>query len=880
MKRKFLSILLAALMVLALVPSFGGAETVRPLTESEREEKLVKLSEFTDKVAAITTVYDKDIDAKKDGGEFALCRIIVKASGKLSDETAIAEASGYNDWHVFQYATPEEAQAALKRFNNTEGVEWAEPDGIMTVCATPGSSSFRSWGFGASHINMYEYNEWLYAEYGSSLDNLPEIIVAVVDTGADETHSFLSGRLVSGWNFVNNTDNPHDGHSHGTHVSGTIVDGTFSNVKIMPIKVLSDSGSGSTLNVGLGMEYGALHGAVVENMSLGGTCDGGEEHHFMAEIVDAAFDNGTTIVVAAGNESQDAANCCPANIQRLCTVASIGQSHSLSSFSNYGAVVDVCAPGEGISSSVPGGGYENMDGTSMASPHVAAVAAQIKSAHPEMSADEVVSAVKGAAQNINLSNAGTGMAHLNAGIFSLDPAVNAEGSFCHFVSTGSYAWTVDGSSAVSGNAGVNNSTSAMKTELTLGLDQTVTFDYRISSEQGHDRLRVKANGTTIFETDGEHDWTTETVTVPGTGSVSLTFEYSKDSSGASGSDKAWIRNFRVGSSISSAANITGGTVQFQTAGEYPWVVNEEEHAAMSGNAGVDNSESTMTAVVTVKKGMTISFKYKVDAAAGDTFTFLCDNKTVFTSGATEDYETYEYTAPSTGSHVLAFKFQKNASGSAGSDCALVKSFFYYHTFESAVNGGDVSLPFENEAEYPWYPINDYVCSSNWGQASTSSYFTLDLPMHAGETLSFRYRTSSVSSFLGNDNFHFYVDGVQKVEIAGETNWTTYTFTATSDKTYSFKWSFDKSGWDLSSWYGVDDAAYVDDVIYSGIYGEPDGDVNNDGTVDALDALLIMRYTMQLIGENDLDLTRGDVNGDGTVDALDALQIMRQSMGLR
>lgn len=870
--KKLLALIVSVIMAAAAVPAFGSAQTTKAMTPAERAEKIRLFDGFADKVAAITTVYDKDIDSKKDAGEFALCRIIVKASGELNDESAVARASGYNDWHVFQYATPEEAEAACKRFSDMNGVEWAEPDEIMYAYATPGSNSFRSWGFGASHINMYEYNQWLYGEYGSNLSNLPTITVAVIDTGADSDHPFLVDRLVPGWNFINNTANPEDGHSHGTHVCGTVVDGTFSNVKIMPIKVLSDSGSGSTLNVGLGMEYGSLHGAQVENMSLGGTCDGGEEHHFMAEIVDAAFDNGTTIIVAAGNESQDAINCCPANIERLCTVASIGTGHNLSYFSNYGAIVDIAAPGEGISSSVPGGGYGSKDGTSMACPHVAAVAAQIKSANPDMSADEVVSVIKGAAVSINSSNAGTGMAHLAANMYGLDPAANAAGQDNHFTSSGSYAWTVDGNSVVSGNAGVNSSTSVLKTELNLGLDQVLTFDYKVSSEQGKDFFRVKANGAVLFETSGEQGWQTKSVTVPGHGSTAITFEYSKDSSGASGSDKAWVRNVKVEGSLSSAANITGGEVPFTSSGSLAWVVDPDDNAAKSGNAGVHDSESVMNAVVTLKKGMIITFKYKVDAASGDNFLFKFDGRTVLTAGATDGYTSFEYSVPSSGEHQLSFVFKKNASGSSGADCAYVKYFASYHTFESAVNGSDDFLPFDNETDYPWYAFYDYVGSSNWGEDNSSSYFTLTLPMQAGETLSFRYRSSSESNY---DYFRFFVDGTQQVQTSGNTNWANYTFTASSTKTYTFKWAFEK---DYSA-DNYDDAAYVDDVVYSGHYAVADGDADGDGSVNSADALLVMRYVMGLVGPDALDLDRCDMNGDGVVDSVDATIIMRMAMGM-
>ena len=878
MKRttRLLSIVLAAIMALALFPVTGGAkQTARPLTESERTAKIAQLNEFAADVAKITSVYNKNIEAKKADGEFALARLIVKSSAKLSDEKAVAHAAGYNDWQVFQYASSDEARAALARFKKMSNVEWAEPDGIVSVCATPGSNSFKSWGFGAGHMNMYEYNEWLYAMYGS-VENMPEVIVAVIDTGADANHPFLAGRLVPGWNFVNNTDNPQDGHSHGTHVSGTVVDGTFANVKIMPIKVLSDSGSGSNLDCSLGIEYAYLHGAKVENMSLGGPCDEGADHHLLSEAIGNAFDNGTSVVVAAGNESLDASTSCPANVERACTVAALQQNHSLSYFSNFGDLVDVAAPGEGINSSVPGGGFESNDGTSMAAPHVAAVAAQIKTANPDMNADEVVSAIKGTAQSINVQNAGTGMAHLAPNLFGLNPAVNASGVHYHFASSGSYAWTADGNSAVSGNTGANNSSSVMKTELTLGLHQSVTFDYKISSEQGHDYLRVKANGTTVFETSGEHGWTSETVSIPFTGSVSLSFEYGKDASGASGSDKAWIRNFRVNKSISSAANISGGTVEFTSTGANPWIVNDAENAAMSGNAGVHNSSSVMNASVTLKKGMIIAFSYKVSAEAGDSFLFKVNGSTVLTSGTTDGFVKYEYTAPASGTLAISFEFKKNASGSSGDDCAMVKAFDFFHSFASAINAGDADLPFNNEAQFPWLPMKDYVTSTNWYEAGTSSFFTLDLPMHAGETLSFRYRTSSVD---GYDYFRFYVDGVKQTELSGETNWRTYTFTATADKTYTFKWSYEKHGLDFSQWVGAEDAAYVDDVEYSGTTAVLPGDTDNSGTVNVADALLAMRFAMGLLDESMLNTQAADMDGNGTITVADAITILRIALGL-
>ncbi len=872
--KRFFAVLLAALLLAALVPASAFAEgrtAGRPLTKSEREAKIAAFETFN---ASLREMEDKFADtdySKKDVNDaYATARIIVKSSKPVEDETALAVVSGYNDWHVFQYADAADAEAACRRFEKMKGVEWAEPDGIMTVCATPGSSNFNSWGYGSSHINAFAYNEWLYSQYGNSIANMPTIVVAVVDTGADLDHPYLVNRLVQGYNVPADNNVPEDGHSHGTHVCGTVVDGTFENVKIMPIKVLGDSGSGTTLDVALGMEYGYLHGADVENMSLGGGCDGGEGHHIMAEVVDLAFDNGTTIVVAAGNESDDAANHCPANIKRLCTVAATTSSGSLAYFSNVGDDVDVAAPGDNIYSSVPGGGFGSKSGTSMASPHVAAVAAQIKTAHPEMNADEVVTAIKGCGAGTPSGNIGTGLVKLSANMFALDGAANADGSHTHFTSTGNYAWTVDGSALVSGNAGANSTTSVLKTELTVGKDQTVTFDYKISSEDG-DKLNVKANGVTLFTANGEHDWQTQTITLPGNGSVKLTFEYSKNSQGAAGQDKAWIRNFRLEGSLTSAANMTGGEIPFTSGGMYPWIANDDEGAAMSGNAGVNSSVSTMTAQVQLKKGMKVVFRYKVSAAEGDILNVKLDGDTVLTSGRTTGYESFEYTVPSTGEHTMSFEFVKDASGSAGDDCAYIKAFYAYHTFESAVNGSDNFLPFDNDTEYAWGAMYDYAVSTNWGEAYSEGYFTLTLDMTAGETLSFRYMANSENNY---DFLRFYVDGVQKIEASGVTSWADYTFTAPTNKTYVFKWSFEKD----SSVDGNADEVYVDEVIYSGSVSVL-GDANSSGSVTIEDALLTLRYVMGLVPGSALTLGNCDIDGGGTIDIDDALAILRMAMGL-
>ena len=873
---KILAAVLVMLMLAAMLPvSASGTRTSAPLTEAQKTAKLSKLMDFNSRLVETASRFPSPQEVRGDD-PYALCRIIVKYHGRLDTRGALASVSGYNDWNVLWYSSPEEARKAAEAFRKTRGVEWAEPDILMSVCASPGSSSFKSWGFGASYVNAFNMNEWLYAKYGSNMSNFPEVIVAVVDTGCDQSHPFLAGRTVQGYDVYDDDFTPTDNHSHGTHVSGTIVDGTLPNVKVMPVKVLGDDGYGSNLSVSLGMEYAYLHGAHVENCSLGGLCDAddGEGHNMMAEVINAAFDNGTTVCVAAGNDSVDAIDFCPANIARACTVSATTSSNGLAYFSNYGEIVDVAAPGDSIYSSVPGGSFEYKSGTSMASPHVAAVAAMIKSVDPDMSADAVVEIIKGSAKSVSFTNAGTGLACVTD-LFKYDLYVNAEGGALHFTSSGNYPWAIENGVAASGNTGVNSSSSSLTCKPVVGELVSVTFDYKVSSESNADYLRLKVNGAQVFETSGERDWQTATVAIDAE-NPTLVWEFSKNASGASGSDRAWIRNVRVSRSLTEAVNLFPGEVPFVSVGNYPWIDDLPAGAAKSGNAGADGTSSVMTTSVTLIKGMKIRFDYKVSSAAGDKLTVKINEQDVLVSGSTDGFIRFSWIAPRSGDYDLKFIYSKNASGSAGSDCAWIRNFCFHHTFVSVINGSEQHLPFDNNnEEFPWIAKHDYAMSSNLQEDSSESFFTLTLDLQAGETLTFQY---SVSSEANYDKFHFFVDGVEKVTESGEIAWREYTFTAASSKTYEFKWSYTKD----SSVDRYEDCAKVKNVLYSGTIPAPtpNGDANSDGVVDGADALLILRWSMGLVDEADIDLVMSDIDGSGVVDATDALIVLRLAIGLR
>jgi len=247
--------------------------------------------------------------------------------------------------------------------------------------------------------------------------------VAVIDTGIDYTHPDLDLNYAGGYDYVNDDDDPMDDNGHGTHVAGIIgaedndigVVGVAPGVSLYAVKVLDNRGSGWISDIIAGIDWAVENEMDVANLSLGGkgTSDA------LETAVQNAASEGVTLVVSAGNESDDAAYYVPAAYDEVITVSAIADFDGLPGglggskrygrgrfktvqaddafayFSNYGQAVDLAAPGVDIYSTYAGGGYETMDGTSMAAPHVAGAAALYIAAHP----GAVPSAVEQGLQN-------------------------------------------------------------------------------------------------------------------------------------------------------------------------------------------------------------------------------------------------------------------------------------------------------------------------------------------------------------------------------------------------------------------------------------------------------------------------------------------------
>ncbi|MGW7364959.1 S8 family peptidase [Streptomyces sp. NPDC054841] len=232
----------------------------------------------------------------------------------------------------------------------------------------------------------------------------------VIDTGVRITHKDFEGRATSGFDAIDNDDSADDGNGHGTHVAGTIAGashGVAKKAKIVAVRVLDDSGSGTTEQVVAGIDWVTKNhqGPSVANMSLGGGADPA-----LDEAVQKAIASGVTFGVAAGNESSDAGQGSPSRVKEAITVASSTKDDKQSDFSNFGSVVDIYAPGSDITSAWNDSdeGTKTISGTSMATPHVVGAAAVYLAAHQDATPEQVAKALTDGATPDKISNPSEG----------------------------------------------------------------------------------------------------------------------------------------------------------------------------------------------------------------------------------------------------------------------------------------------------------------------------------------------------------------------------------------------------------------------------------------------------------------------------------------
>ena len=317
-------------------------------------------------------------------GEWDSGRLIVQAKGKFdpSKYSPSSVIEGPGRLFVLQFASPSKAKSAYRKIVSDGKVIYAEPDSWCFSSGTTVSSGVSTLSYGSKVTGLADYAAKL------SVPSSRKVTVAVVDSGVS-AHSMFGSRLLKGYDFVEMDTDATDKTGHGTHVAGIIVDSTPSlNVRILPVRVLNTNGTGMNSVVGLGVRYAAEKGAKVINLSLSG-----DHSAFVESCIEYAVSKGCVVCVASGNNGRrmKKTNDCPGHLSAkgVITVGSLSKTLSRSTFSNYGAALDIMAPGEGIKSAYLKGNYKTMNGTSMATPYVSAAAAIYRLRYPSDTASGI-----------------------------------------------------------------------------------------------------------------------------------------------------------------------------------------------------------------------------------------------------------------------------------------------------------------------------------------------------------------------------------------------------------------------------------------------------------------------------------------------------------
>jgi thermitase len=377
--------LMAALGLVVMVPLLGHAAPARildrnvlsvPMIQATPEvqpgEILVKFEADVSSLAIETINQDLRVSVIEMIPELGLYRL------RIPEETTITEMIGL--------------------YRRTAGVAYAEPNYIVHALeTTPDDPRFG--------------DQWALSKIGAPaawdiVTGTNDIVIAIIDTGIDYHHPDLDdGRYVGGYDFINEDDDPMDDEGHGTHVTGIAtadtnngegIAGVAWNSRFMAVKVLDAGGSGTDYDVADGLVYAATEGAHVANLSLGGALGS----FTLENAMQYAYDAGVVMACAAGNDYGYGVSY-PAAYDSYCLgVAATTVSDQRAAFSNYGPEVDVGAPGVDIWSTT-GGSYESWGGTSMATPHVAGLAALILAQDPDLSVDQVFAAIRGSADDVN-----------------------------------------------------------------------------------------------------------------------------------------------------------------------------------------------------------------------------------------------------------------------------------------------------------------------------------------------------------------------------------------------------------------------------------------------------------------------------------------------
>jgi hypothetical protein len=410
----------------------------------------------------VTPTAEAPLASQGSSGEVIPGRYIVVFGGGVQDAPGLAQrlvaTHGGTVHFTYQHAIRGFAaslpSAAVAAFQRHPDVELIEEDKIMTIAATQSNAT---WGLDRSdQRDLPLSGTYTYNSTGAG------VRAYVIDTGIRLSHNDFGGRAVSGYDAIDG-GSADDCNGHGTHVAGSVggaAYGIAKGVQLVAIRVLDCNGSGTTSGVIAGVDWVTANHVkpAVANMSLGGGASTSLDN-----AVENSIAAGITYAVAAGNSGANACNYSPARVGEALTVGATTSSDARASYSNYGSCLDLFAPGSSITSAwhTSNTATNTISGTSMASPHVAGVAALYLDVNPGASPASVGNAIVGGATSRRLSSIGSGSPNLL--LYSLldEGGSDAPCSSCeHYTGSlsgsGDYEYEPDGNYYYSGSSGYHN----------------------------------------------------------------------------------------------------------------------------------------------------------------------------------------------------------------------------------------------------------------------------------------------------------------------------------------------------------------------------------------------------------------------------------------
>jgi len=422
-------------------------------------------------------------------------------------------------------------------------IDYIEQDGVVTTSATQNGAT---WGLDrVDQRNLPLNSSYIYDTTASNVH------AYIVDTGVLGTHTEFSGRMGNGYTAITDANGTNDCNGHGTHVAGTVAGTTYGVAKgarVHPVRVLGCNGSGTNSGVIAGMDWVTANHVkpAVANMSLGGGASTATD-----DAIQRMHAAGVTVVVAAGNDNANACNYSPARAPNAITVGSTTNTDARSSFSNFGTCLDIWGPGSNITSAWHTGtsATNTISGTSMASPHVAGVAALWLANNPSATPTQVATALFNNSTLNKVTNAGTGS--VNRMVHSLWGSTPPPGNVAP---TANFSFTTSGLTA-------NFTDSSTDSDGTIA-SRSWNFGDGTTSTATNPSKAYSAAGTynvalTVTDNGGLSNTTTRSVTVtaPGGGAVALSKGVGVASSTASTAANNNWKDFTV-AVPSGATNLT------------------------------------------------------------------------------------------------------------------------------------------------------------------------------------------------------------------------------------------------------------------------------------------------------------------------------------